>query len=137
MANGDNLWLPTLIKDRNGNQINIYYRTLSNNAVVIDYVIDTAGRRIDFNYQNNRLTWIGQNRNGVWAYFVRIDYTPVTIQTNFEGPLTTDPININGAQVYLPSRITYPTGAQHRFFYTSYGQAYLIQKIAPGIAGQA
>ena len=104
--------------------------------MVIDYVIDTAGRRIDFNYQNNRLTWIGQNRNGVWAYFVRIDYTPVTIQTNFAAPLTTNPVNINGAQIYLPSRLTFPTGVQHRFHYNGYAQIDRIEKWVPSIANQ-
>ncbi|MGE0133073.1 MAG: hypothetical protein AB7U82_33770 [Blastocatellales bacterium] len=82
-ANGDARYLPALVKDRNGNFINIYYRTLTNNAVVIDYVIDTAGRRVDFNYQNNRLTSISQNRGGNLYYFVRLDYSPITIQTKF------------------------------------------------------
>ncbi len=54
-ANGDYQYLPTLIKDRNGNLINLFYRTLPNNDVVIDYLIDTLGRRIDFYYQSNRL----------------------------------------------------------------------------------
>ena len=40
----------TKITDRNGNLINISYRALSNESVVPDYVTDTAGRRIDFEY---------------------------------------------------------------------------------------
>jgi len=134
-ANGDARFLPTLIKDRNGNFINIYYRTLTNNAVVPDYVIDTAGRRVDFNYQNNRLTSISQNRNGNTFYFVRIDYAPVTIQTKFAS-MVTDPVNINGTQVYFPSRITYPTGINFRINYTSYGQINSVSKWAPTISGQ-
>src|SRR5262245_56069872 len=112
-ANGDARFLPTLIKDRNGNFINIYYRTLTNNSVVLDYVIDTAGRRIDFNYQNNRLVSVSQNRNGATFYFVRLDYAPFTIQTDFGG-MATDPANINGTQVYFPVRITYPNGLNFR-----------------------
>jgi hypothetical protein len=132
---GSNLLaLPTLIKDRNGNQINIYYRTLSNGAVVMDYLIDTAGRRIDFNYQNNRLTSISQNRNGAVFTYVYIDYQPVTIQTNFT--TATDPVNINGAQVYFPVRITYPTGVNYRLIYTSYGQLNVIEKWVPAVTGQ-
>ena len=134
-ANGDARFLPTLIKDRNGNFINIYYRTLTNNAVVLDYVIDTAERRIDFNYQNNRLTSISQNRNGSLFYFVRIDYTAYTIQTKFSS-LITDPVNINGSQVYFPSRITYPTGVNFRIIYTSYGQIIGVVKWVPTISGQ-
>ncbi len=128
--------LPTEIKDRNGNYVTIAYKTLPNEKVVIDYFIDTAGRRVDFNYDSNRLTWIGQNRNGSWFYYVRLDYQPITIQTNFVTPLVTDPSNINGVQVYMPVRITYPTGGSYRFSYTSYGQINAIQKWAPGVNGQ-
>lgn len=74
---------------------------MSNGAVVIQYLINTAGRRIDFNYQNNRLTSISQDCSGVTFYYLRIDYSPVIIQTNFYN-MTTDPATINGSQVYLP-----------------------------------
>jgi hypothetical protein len=74
MNNSVNQFLPNYIVDRNGNFINVYYQTLSNGAVVIQYMIDTAGRRIDFNYQNNRLVSISQDRNGTNFYFLRIDY---------------------------------------------------------------
>ena len=134
MSNSTNQFLPNYVIDRNGNFINIYYQTLSNGAVVMQYLIDTAGRRVDFNYQNNRLVSISQNRNGVTFYFLRIDYQPVTIQTNFSMP--TDPVNINGLQVYFPVRITYPTGVNYRFGYTSYGQIGFIQKWVPTITGQ-
>src|SRR5262249_13146565 len=113
----------------------IYYRTLTNNAVVLDYVIDTAGRRVDFNYQNNRLISVSQNRNGATFYFARLDYASVTVQTNF-GTKVTDPPNINGAQVYLPVRITYPMGVNFRIGYTSYGQINTVVKWVPTITGQ-
>lgn len=80
--------LPIQIKDRNGNFVDIFYKTLDNEKVVIDYFIDTAGRRVDFAYQGNRLVSIGQNRGGTWYYFVRIDYQPITIQTYFDTTLT-------------------------------------------------
>src|SRR4030095_8707868 len=54
---------PVEIKGRNGNFITLAYKTLSTQKVVIDYVIDTAGRRIDFNYQNNKLISVSQNRS--------------------------------------------------------------------------
>ncbi|MGE0102419.1 MAG: hypothetical protein AB7U64_08840, partial [Blastocatellales bacterium] len=134
-SGNDSKLLPTLIKDRNGNQIDIYYRTLTNNSVVIDYLIDTAGRRIDFNYQSDRLTSISQNRNGNIFVFAYFDYQAVTIQANF-GSLTVDPSPINGTTIYVPSRITYPSGVNYRFSYTSYGQINSIQKWVPTISGQ-
>ncbi|MGH9802780.1 MAG: hypothetical protein ACRD82_20625, partial [Blastocatellia bacterium] len=118
--------------------ITIAYRDLTTSAgikKVLDYVTDTAGRRIDFNYQNNRLTSISQDRGGTTYYFARLDYQPVTIQTSFSN-LTTDPSNINGTAVYLPSRVTYPTGINYRFTYTNYGQIKLIEKAVPTLSGQ-
>src|SRR5262249_12354460 len=136
MSNSINQFLPNYIIDRNGNFINIYYQTLSNGVVAIQYLIDTAGRRIDFNYQNNRLVSISQNRNGgVNFYFLRIDYQPVTIQTHYDN-MATDPVNLNGTQVYFPVRLTYPTGINYRFNYTSYGQINRFWKFVPAITGQ-
>jgi RHS repeat-associated protein len=135
MSNSTNQFLPNYVIDRNGNFINIYYQTLSNGAVVIQYLIDTAGRRVDFNYQNNRLVSVSQNRNSVTFYYLRLDYQPITIQTNFYN-MTTDPVSINGTQVYFPVRITFPTGINYRFGYTSYGQINTIQKWVPTITGQ-
>jgi hypothetical protein len=136
MSNSTNQFLPNYVIDRNGNFINIYYQTLSNGAVVIQYLIDTAGRRVDFNYQNNRLVSVSQNRNGVTFYYLRLDYQPVTIQTNFYN-MTTDPVSINGTQVYFPVRVSYPTGINYRFTYTSYGQINVIEKRLPAISGQS
>ena len=135
-SNRDYQALPVQVKDRNGNYVDIYYKTLDNQKVVIDYFVDTAGRRVDFGYQNNRLIWIGQNRAGTWYYFARIDYQPVTIQPHFDTSLALDPSTINNTQVWLPSRITYPTGMNFRFIYNSYGQITEINKYVPAINGQ-
>ncbi|MFN8003432.1 MAG: hypothetical protein U0X75_20730 [Acidobacteriota bacterium] len=132
--------LPIEIKDRNGNHLSIYYKTLNvspaGQKTVLDYVIDTAGRRIDFNYQNNRLVSLSQDRAGTPYYFVRLDYQPVTIQTSFANGVAVDPSNINGTQVYLPSRITYPTGVNLRLGYNNYGQMTGVEKWVPAISGQ-
>ncbi|MBL8190684.1 MAG: hypothetical protein JNK38_21875 [Acidobacteria bacterium] len=48
----------------------------------------------------------------------------------------TDPSNINGMVVYLPSRVTYPTGVNFRFAYTNYAQIKQIEKAVPAITGQ-
>ena len=136
-ANGDARYLTTWIRDRNGNRIDVFHATLSNGIVAPSYVIDTAGRRIDFNYQNDRLTSITQNRGGNAHAFASLDYQAVTIQTNFNyGEMALDPPAIDGTTVYLPVRITYPTGINYRFSYTDYGQIASIEKWVPGIAGQ-
>jgi hypothetical protein len=131
-ASGDYQFLPTQIKDRNGNFITIVYKTLSNNDRVVDYVTDTLSRRIDFYYENNRLREIRQDRAGTLFRFVIINYEPVTISLSG----ATDPASLSGTQVYLPTRITYPTGAHFRFLYTGCGQIYQLEKWAPGVTGQ-
>lgn len=57
-----NEMLPNQIRDRHGNRININNARLSNNNWVIDNVIDTLGREIDFYYENNMLIGIRQAR---------------------------------------------------------------------------
>jgi RHS repeat-associated protein len=135
-SNRDYQALPVKVTDRNGNFVSITYKTLDNGKVVIDYFIDTVGRRVDFEYQNNRLIAIKQNRNGSWFYYVRLDYQPVTIQTNFTAGLALDPSTINNTQVWLPSRLTYPTGISLRFSYNSYAQMTGITKWVPTISNQ-
>ncbi|HKX27213.1 MAG TPA: S8 family serine peptidase [Blastocatellia bacterium] len=123
------------IKDRNGNLITIANTALSNGRWVIDYITDTLGRTIDFYYENNVLTQIRQDRGGTWHVFVRIDYAPVTISTNFTG-VNLNPANINGQTVWMPWFIEFPNRMNYRVFYTSYCQAYQIEKWVPAIDGQ-
>ena len=135
-ASGDFQLLPTQIKDRHGNFITIAYKTLSSSDSVVDYLLDTLGRRIDFYYENNRLREIRQDRGGVLWKYVIISYQPVTISFDPQNLPATDPAAMNGAQIYLPARITYPTGHNLRFAYTTRGQIWKIEKWVPGIAGQ-
>ena len=81
-ASGDYQFLPTQIKDRNGNFLTIVYKTLLNNDRAIDYVLDTLSRRIDFYYENNRLREIRQDRNGTIFKYAVIDYAPVTLNVS-------------------------------------------------------
>jgi YD repeat-containing protein len=127
--------LPREIKDRNGNVIRITSAPLANGKWAIDYITDTFGREIDFYYESNLLREVRQNRGGSWRLFVRLHYAPITIQTNFSG-VTLDPENINGQFVWQPWYIEYANGSNYRIFYTSYGQAYLIEKWVPEITGQ-
>jgi hypothetical protein len=132
-ASGDYQFLPTQIKDRNGNFLTIVYKQLSNNDTVLDYVLDTLGRRIDFYYANNRLTEIRQDRNGTLFKYAIIDYTAVTLSGTFSSVPTRD---LSGTTVYLPSRITYPTGVNLRFLHNSYGQVTKVEKWVPTLSGQ-
>jgi hypothetical protein len=130
----------TKITDRNGNFINISYKTLSNEALVPDYVIDTAGRRIDFEYTGNKLTAIKQTRGSNTFYFARLGYTAVTVaaQTSNGQPVATDPANIGGTgtQVWVLNKITYPTGGNLRFGYNDDVQITNIEKWVPTVTGQ-
>lgn len=136
-ANGDYQYLPTQIKDRQGNYITVVYKSLSNNDRVIDYVLDTAGRRIDFYYESNRLREVRQDRNGTIYKYLTLNYEPVTINTSSHYPYgATQPTTISGQQVYVPTRITYPTGVNFRFYYTSYAHIWAIEKWVPGVSGQ-
>ena len=88
---------------------------------------------MDFHYDNNRLTWIGQQRGATLFKYVSLDYQPVTIPT---GGSTIDPPTLDSAQVWLISRITYPTGMNFRFSYNDFGICHTIQKWAPELSGQ-
>ena len=117
---------------------------------MIDYVLDTLSRGIDFYYENNRLREIRQDRNGTIFKYAIIDYAPVTINASlqninyydddgnllFTRATPPDPANLNTTQVYLPIRVTYPNGANLRFAYTSYAQMWLIEKWVPSVTGQ-
>ncbi len=137
-ASGDYQFLPTQIKDRQGNFLTIVYKQLSNNDTVLDYVVDTLGRRIDFYYQNNRLTEIRQDRNGTIFKYAIIDYTAITLNASFYNLSTYTYSNqdVSGTTVYVPSRITYPTGVNLRFAYNSFGQVNQVEKWVPTLSGQ-
>jgi hypothetical protein len=144
----ENQYLPTRVKDRNGNFLTIAYAPLSNGDQAINYVVDTLGRHIDFDYENGRLTRIRQLRNANsaspgtwpnygpthpdWHNYVVIEHKPVTVSTNFGG-LTLDPAGLNGTQVWVPVSVTYPDGGFYRFFYTSYAQMYLVERWVPNM----
>lgn len=81
---------------------------------MIDYVTDTLSRRIDFYYEYNRLREIRQDRGGRLFKHAIINYEAVTISLDPQNPPVTDPPGMNGAQIYLPTRITYPTGPDYR-----------------------
>jgi len=138
----DYQFLPTEIKDRNGNRITVTNAAIqngdgaaSNGDVAIDYITDTLGRTIDFYYESNRLLKVRQNRGGTWFDYLVITWVPVTITTNF-GSLGLDPSTINGTQVWEPWFLQYPNGANVKLFYTSYGQLHELERWVPTVVGQ-
>jgi len=137
-VNLSNQWLPTTIADRNGNYISITYTQLTNTnrEYAISTIVDTLGRTVEFHYTNNRLTDIGQTRSGTWHSFMTIGYQDVTVHTSFSSPLAVDGPS-NGSDVWVPYLLTYPTGHYYVLDYTSYAQAYLIEKWVPAVQGQS
>jgi YD repeat-containing protein len=114
------------IKDRNGNFITIGYGSLAE----IRTIIDTAGREINFNYDEfNHLLSITQNWGGqthTWATFA---YGTQTIQTNFPG-LTLNGTT-NGAQESVLTRVGLADGSVYSFEYNTYAQVKTIRRYAP------
>ena len=144
---GSNVFLPNMIRDRNGNHIDITNATISNDDSVtsngikaISQIKDTAGRIIEFRYNSNRLTSIRQDRNpgGTPNYytFASFDYDKVTVSHTFNtSTLTVDPA-MSSTDVYVPISVTFPNLSYTKFYYTSYAQMYLYETWAPTISGQ-
>ncbi|MEW6213075.1 MAG: hypothetical protein AB1631_32430, partial [Acidobacteriota bacterium] len=136
----NNRLLPDRIQDANGNYVQITYRvpvydenqTLLNPplcpALAIDYITDTLGRRIQFNYDaNGVLTSIsapafgGTSQNPLTRTLVNFDYQNISISNSFSG-LTVE--NSPGTapairHVYFPA-----TDTGYKFDYSAYGMIY-------------
>ena len=72
------------IQDASGNEINIYYKYLGT-ILVIDYVIDTIGRRIDFTY--NTINYVTR-LTSISGPGVSISYTHQSLPTVYRTWLT-------------------------------------------------
>jgi RHS repeat-associated protein len=125
----NNRLLPTQILDRNGNYVQIAYKDSSNGfaPLSLDYVTDTMGRVIQFNYDGSyRLTSIdapglgGDSQNPVIQTVARFDYQTVNVTTNFSG-LTIEK-NANLSTTSFLKRIYFPaTNNGCIFTYSGYG----------------
>lgn len=127
------------VRDRNGNFITVAYTASGN----VDYVTDTLGRLIDFEYyQDGYLKQIAQvwhrevesgstiqtvTETHRWAKF---DYDDVVARTNFSDP------NSAGLTVFGPTggetfhalkRVTLADDSYFVFDYTTWGQVYQIE----------
>lgn len=135
----NNQLLATRITDSNGNFIQIAYmpecieeggQTICGRypAVAIDYVTDTLGRVIDFNYDpNGKLTSItapdfgGTSQNPMTRTVAQFDYQDFWPSTSFSG-LTVERLpQTNRAikHVYFPA-----TSTGYRMTYSQYGMIY-------------
>lgn len=125
----------TQIKDRNGNVISIAYDPYDNG--LIDYVTDTLGRVVTFNYDQNAIltsisqTWKdnnGQGSNTTHTY-ATFSYTTKTLDFDFDPSLF-----VFGTYYAVPERvldkITYTDGSFTKFLYNGYAQVYKIENHA-------
>jgi YD repeat-containing protein len=119
----------TKIKDRNGNYLTIHYDdTLGR----LDWVEDTLGRVINFDYDSGylsavRQTWKvdGQPTEHYWARFSYID-KPISI--NFGSLTVTGPHT--GQSLHVLSSVKLADNSHYDFDYTSWGQVNKVSAYA-------
>ena len=135
----NNRLVPTQIFDTNGNLIDIAYKpdcyTDGSGThcgvfppASIDYITDTLGRIIQFQYDaNGKLTSIttpgfgGTAQNPITQTIVQFDYQTLSVSHNFSG-LTVEHVGGNGnnlRHVYFPA-----TNTGYKFTYSGYGMIY-------------
>jgi len=132
-GNVNNRLLPTLIQDRNGNYITIAYKPVVDEYGIptvyppqaIDYVTDTLGRIIQFNYDaSGRLINIttpgfgGTTQNPLTRTVAQFDYQTRTLGYSFSGLAVENVAYGFDAlwHVYFPA-----TGTGYTFSYSDYG----------------
>ena len=124
----NNRLLPTQITDPNGNYIQIAYKTFFTWNQAIDYVTDTLGRVIQFNYDScGNLTSItapalGGTGTRTMAQF---DYQARSLSFNFSG-LTVE--NASSGQTINPLKHIYfpTTQTGYLLSYSDYGMVYNV-----------
>ncbi|MEK6302452.1 MAG: RHS repeat-associated core domain-containing protein [Acidobacteriota bacterium] len=130
----NNRALPTTITDRNGNYVQISYKPDCFEQggqmycgyfapIAIDYVVDTLGRRLEFQYDSNyRLVAItapgfgGNVENPVTNTLVQFDYQTVTPSYSFTGLTVERPASsFRLKHIYFPATSTgyLPTYTQY------------------------
>jgi RHS repeat-associated protein len=134
----NNRLLPTVIMDKSGNYIQIAYKPECDQLgycdvfppMAIEYIVDTLGRRIEFQYDaNGKLTSItrpgfgGTVPNPITQTLVQFDYQALSASTNFAG-LT---VERGLTWAYTLKHIYFPaTGTGYKPSYSEYGMIYNI-----------
>ena len=132
IQNVNNRLLPTSIIDRNGNYIQIAYKTDSNELIYppasIDYITDTLGRQFRFQYDSTaRVTSItapgfgGTTQNPVTQTIAQFDYQSLVLSYSFSG-LTAE--NGFGSNYWLKHVYFPASGTGYKFTYSDYGMIY-------------
>jgi RHS repeat-associated protein len=127
-----NRLLPTQITDTNGNYIQIAYHWETNfPPMAINYIVDTLGRVIQFNYgewpapSSTSLSSISSPTGGV-----TLGYQTVTMNPNF---LRTDNLIENMPSTYSAvSSVTIPQRPTYNFTYSGWGMIYNIVATSGG-----
>jgi hypothetical protein len=124
----NNRLLPTMITDTNGNYIQIAYKWEANfPGIAINYIVDTLGRVIQFNYEaynSTNLTSISGPNGGV-----TFNYQTVTMNTNFQNGIV---VQNQPASFSAVSSVTIPALPQYQFSYSGYGMIYQIVASSAG-----
>jgi RHS repeat-associated protein len=127
----NNRLLPTQIADNNGNYVGVSYKYGVASPLAIDYVTDTQGRKIQFNYDalGNLISitapgFGGTSQNPVTRTVAQFDYQAHTLSYSFTG-LTVE--NAPTGQVQTLRHIYFPaTGTGSLFSYSDYGMIYSL-----------
>lgn len=124
----NNRLLPGWIQDSNGNYITITYKEFTDPPVTppqaIDYITDTLGRVIEFNYDSGgKLTSIdAPGFDDTTQTIVEFDYQSLTVSSSFSG-LTVE--NMPSGAIRVLRHVYFPaTGTGYRMDYSVYGMAY-------------
>ncbi len=125
----NNRLLPTQIRDRNGNYITISYQSAKGGVpyapTAINFVTDTLGRAVSFNYTFNVLTSITlPSFNGGATNIVSFDYQNLTVSYNFSG-LTVENAP-TGTQKMLKHVYFAQKQTGYMMSYSDYGMAYNV-----------
>jgi RHS repeat-associated protein len=127
----NNRLLPSRITDSNGNYIQIAYKTGAASPLAIDFVTDTQGRKIQFNYDASGYLisitapgYGGTAQTPVTRTIAQFDYQSRTLSYTFSG-LTVE--NAPTGAVNVLRHIYFPaTNTGSLFTYSDYGMIYNV-----------
>lgn len=131
ISNYNNRMLATQIKDSNGNFVGVSYKYGVQSPLAIDYVTDTQGRQIQFNYDvSGNLISItapgygGTAQNPITRTVAQFDYQSRTISYNFTG-LSVE--NVPSGAVNVLRHVYFPgTSTGWLYTYSDYGMVYTL-----------
>jgi hypothetical protein len=126
----NNRLLPTMITDPNGNYIQIAYKWQTNFPdIALNYIVDTLGRVIQFNYDAYNSTNLTSISGPTGT--VTLNYQTVTMNTSFQGVVVQNqPTSFSAV-----SSMTIPARPQYQFTYSGYGMIYQIAASSAGGSG--